>query len=194
MGKLYCLMGKSATGKDTIYKKLLEKAPNLKTITPYTTRPMRSGEKDGVEYYFTDEAGLKKLQSEDKVIECRTYNTVFGPWHFFTVDDGQIELEANSYLVIITPEACIRFLEYFGEENVVPLYITLPDGELLSRALNREKGQETPHYDELCRRFLADLNDFSEENLKKAHIDKRFTNWNADETVAEIIDYINTIE
>jgi len=194
MGKLYCLMGKSATGKDTIYKKLLEKAPQLKTITPYTTRPMRSGERDGVEYYFTDEAGLAKLQGEGKVIECRTYNTVFGPWHFFTVDDGQINLETGSYLVIITPEACIKFLEYFGEENVVPLYITLPDGELLLRALKREKGQETPHYDEMCRRFLADLNDFSEENLQKAHIDKRFTNWNADDTVAEIVDYINTTE
>lgn len=194
MGKLYCLMGKSATGKDTIYKKLLEKAPQLKTITPYTTRPMRSGERDGVEYYFTDEAGLAKLQGEGKVIECRTYNTVFGPWHFFTVDDGQINLETGSYLVIITPEACIKFLEYFGEENVVPLYITLPDGELLLRALNREKGQETPHYDEMCRRFLADLNDFSEENLQKAHINKRFTNWNADDTVAEIVDYINTTE
>ncbi len=194
MGKLYCLMGKSATGKDTIYKKLLEKAPQLKTITPYTTRPKRSGEQDGVEYYFTDEARLNKLKEAGKVIECRTYNTVFGPWHFFTVDDGQIDLNDSSYLVIITPEACVKFLDYFGEDNVVPIYITLPDGELLSRALNRENSQETPHYDELCRRFLADLKDFSEENLREAHIDKRFTNWNADETVEEIINYINTIE
>ncbi len=187
-------MGKSATGKDTIYKKLLEKAPQLKTITPYTTRPKRSGEQDGVEYYFADEARLNKLKEAGKVIECRTYNTVFGPWHFFTVDDGQIDLNDSSYLVIITPEACVKFLDYFGEDNVVPIYITLPDGELLSRALNRENSQETPHYDELCRRFLADLKDFSEENLREAHIDKRFTNWNADETVEEIINYINTIE
>ena len=194
MGKLYCLMGKSATGKDTIYKKLLEKAPQLRTITPYTTRPKRSGEQDGIEYYFTDEAGLNTLKEAGKVIECRTYNTVFGPWHFFTVDDGQIDLNDSSYLVIITPEACVKFLDYFGEDNVVPIYITLPDGELLSRALNRENSQETPHYDELCRRFLADLKDFSEENLREAHIDKRFTNWNADETVEEIINYINTIE
>ena len=100
MGKIYCLMGKSATGKDTIYKKLLIKAPELKTITTYTTRPMRSGECDGVEYFFTDEAGLNKLKEEGKVIECRTYDTVFGPWHFFTVDDGQIELTDNDYLII----------------------------------------------------------------------------------------------
>lgn len=190
MGKIYCLMGKSATGKDTIYKKLLVKAPELKTITTYTTRPMRSGECDGVEYFFTDEAGLNKLKEEGKVIECRTYDTVFGPWHFFTVDDGQIELKDNDYLIIITPEACIEFLRYFGEEKIVPLYITLPDGELLARALNRENSQETPHYDEMCRRYLADLKDFSEDNLKKAHIEKRFTNNDADETVDEILAYI----
>lgn len=187
MGKIYCLMGKSATGKDTIYKKLLVKAPELKTITTYTTRPMRSGERDGIEYFFTDEAGLNKLKEEGKVIECRTYDTVFGPWHFFTVDDGQIELKDNDYLVIITPEACIEFLRYFGEEKIVPLYITLPDGELLARALNRENSQETPHYDEMCRRYLADLKDFSEDNLKKAHIEKRFTNNDADKTVDEIL-------
>ena len=190
MGKIYCLMGKSATGKDTIYKKLLVKAPELKTITTYTTRPMRSGERDGVEYFFTGEAGLNKLKEEGKVRECRTYDTVFGPWHFFTVDDGQIELKDNDYLVIITPEACIEFLRYFGEEKVVPLYITLPDGELLARALNRENSQETPHYDEMCRRYLADLKDFSEDNLKKAHIEKRFTNNDADKTVDEILAYI----
>ena len=190
MGKIYCLMGKSATGKDTIYKKLLIKAPELKTITTYTTRPMRSGECDGVEYFFTDEAGLNKLREEGKVIECRTYDTVFGPWHFFTVDDGQIELTDNDYLVIITPEACIEFLRYFGEEKIVPLYITLPDGELLARALKRENSQETPHYDEMCRRYLADLKDFSEDNLKKAHIEKRFTNNDADKTVEEILAYI----
>ena len=193
MGKIYCLMGKSATGKDTIYKKLLVKAPNLKTITPYTTRPMRSGERNGVEYYFTDEAGLQQLRDDGKVIECRTYNTVFGPWHFFTVDDGQIELANNDYLVIITPEACVNFLNYFGEDNVVPLYITVPDGELLLRALNRENAQENPHYDEMCRRFLADLNDFSEENLSKAHIEKRFINEDADRTVDEIVTYIESL-
>lgn len=193
MGKIYCLMGKSATGKDTIYKKLLTKATWLKTITPYTTRPMRSGEREGVEYHFTDEEGLNKLKSEGKVIECRTYNTVFGPWHFFTVDDGQIEIDNNDYLVIITPEACVNFINYFGEDKVVPLYITLPDGELLLRALNRENSQETPHYDEMCRRFLADLNDFSEENLKKAHINKRFVNEDADQTVEEIVKYIESL-
>ena len=68
-GKIYFVMGKSASGKDTIYKKLLERIPELKTIIPYTTRPMREGEKEGAEYHFTDEASLQEMWEMGKVID-----------------------------------------------------------------------------------------------------------------------------
>ena len=56
MGKIYCIMGKSSTGKDTLFKKILgDESLALKTIVPYTTRPARAGEKNGVEYFFCDE-------------------------------------------------------------------------------------------------------------------------------------------
>ncbi len=45
MGKIFYIMGKSASGKDTIYKELIEKMPKFHSIVPYTTRPMREGEK-----------------------------------------------------------------------------------------------------------------------------------------------------
>ena len=49
-------MGKSSSGKDTIYKKLIQnKNLALKEIIPYTTRPIRVGEQDGVEYHFVTE-------------------------------------------------------------------------------------------------------------------------------------------
>lgn len=55
MGKIICLMGKSSSGKDTIYKNLMEdKSLGLRKLIPYTTRPMREGEQEGVEYHFTD--------------------------------------------------------------------------------------------------------------------------------------------
>ena len=62
MGRIYCIMGKSSSGKDTIYKKLAEDADlPVKTLVPYTTRPMRDGETDGVEYYFCDEETLQNF-------------------------------------------------------------------------------------------------------------------------------------
>ena len=40
MGKIYYMMGKSSSGKDTIYKDIRKDLPELKTLTLYTTRPV----------------------------------------------------------------------------------------------------------------------------------------------------------
>lgn len=191
MGRIYCLMGKSSTGKDTIYKELLEDSTlSLKKIIPYTTRPMREGEKDGVEYFFCDEEKVSSLEEQGKIIELRAYNTVHGIWKYFTVNDSQIDLTKQDYLLIGTLEAYVKIRDYFGNENVLPIYIEVEDGERLTRALNREKQQKEPKYEELCRRFLADAKDFSEEKLKEAGITKRFVNNDLEETKTEIQVYI----
>ena len=44
MGKIYYMMGKSSSGKDTIYKDIRKDLPELKTLTFYTASPMREGE------------------------------------------------------------------------------------------------------------------------------------------------------
>ena len=100
MGKIFYIMGKSASGKDTIYKELMEKMPKFHSIVPYTTRPMREGEKDGVEYFFVDQERFDEMMDEEKIIEFRSYNTKCGIWTYFTADDGQIELWQYDYLVI----------------------------------------------------------------------------------------------
>ena len=106
MGKIICLMGKSSTGKDTIFKEMLkEKRFGLKTIVPYTTRPIRRGERDGMEYFFVDELCYGELEEQGKVIEARTYDTFHGLWRYFTVDDGQIDLSRDNYILIGTLEA-----------------------------------------------------------------------------------------
>lgn len=176
MGKIFYIMGKSASGKDTIYKKILEDMPELKTVVIYTTRPIRDGEKEGVEYYFTDERKLKEFQKAGKVIESRTYQTVYGPWIYCTVDDGQFDLDRYDYLMIGTLESYGNIRRYFGGEAVVPVYVFVDDGIRLSRALEREKAQTSPKYAEMCRRFLADEEDFKEENLEKYGIDQKFEN------------------
>ena len=131
----------------------------------YTTRPYVKG-KRSVEYYFVGEDKLKDLKEQGKVIEHRTYNTVQGKWHYFTADDGQIDLGKNDYLMIGTLETYGQIREHFGAGNVLPIYLEVEDGLRLQRALKREQGQENPMYSEVCRRYLADEKDFSEENLK----------------------------
>lgn len=177
MGKIYYLMGKSASGKDHIYENLIqETALDLKPFVLYTTRPIRSGEQDGREYFFVDEKRLSRLREAGKIIEERMYPSVMGPWYYFTADDGQIDLEKQDYLGIGTLESYVKLKDYFGEQALVPLYVEVDDGLRLSRALERERGQKEPKYAEMCRRFLADCEDFSEENIAKAGIVRRFSN------------------
>lgn len=192
MCKIICVMGKSSSGKDHIYKKLLENMDlSLKNIVMYTTRPQRSGETDGVEYYFTTDENAEKLMADGKVIELRQYNTVYGVWKYFTVNDSQLDDPNGKYLVIGTLEAYKKFCEYFGKEKIMPIYIEVEDGIRLERALKREKQQQEPKYKELCRRFIADCEDFSEEKLQEAGISKRYyNNDDIEECIEKIVEVI----
>ncbi len=188
---IYCLMGKSASGKDTIYRALKERAEKsgkvlLQEVVPYTTRPMREGEKDGEAYYFRSDAEFERAESEGRIIESRDYSVVSGIWHYYTEDDGQIDLTRQNYLLIGTLESYGSFCRYYGKEKIVPLYVELEAGERLQRALDREKRELHPRYAELCRRFLADEADFSEEKLEAAGICERFTNEQLEDCVEEI--------
>lgn len=187
MGKIFYLMGKSASGKDTIYKRILKECPQLRTVVLYTTRPMREGETEGVEYYFTTPEQLRAYEKAGKIIELRTYQTVYGPWSYATVDDGRIDLKNGDYLVIGTLESYEKLRGYYGADVVEPIYVTVDDGLRLERALARERQQQEPKYAELCRRFLADEEDFSEENRKRCGIVREYRNEDLDTCVKEIL-------
>lgn len=193
MGRVFCIVGKSSSGKDTIYKKLLQNPSlHLRRIVLYTTRPIRAGEREGVEYHFTTIERMVQLQEENKIIECRSYDTVYGVWYYFMARDSQIDLEKNDYLVIGTLESFIKIRDYFGEDKVIPIYIDLDDGERLTRALAREKKQSQPGYEEMCRRYLADAKDFSLDNLEKAGITVKFDNYDLKTCLNEVINYITS--
>ena len=183
MGKIFCIMGKSATGKDTIYKKILQNSElKLRRIVSYTTRPIREGEEEGV----TDVETMHQLEEQGKIIECRAYDTIHGIWYYYLVKDSQIDLANNDYLIIGTLESYMKIRDYFGKNKVVPIYIELDDGERLTRALEREKTQSEPKYEEMCRRFLADCQDFSCEKLTEAGIKKFYVNNDLEKCLQEI--------
>lgn len=194
MGKIYYMMGKSSSGKDTLFKEVKSALPELHGIILYTTRPIREGERNGVEYYFVSEDTLDTYEQVGKVIELRAYHTVHGIWKYATVDDGQVDLSKGSYLAIGTLESYEKMLAYYGSEKLVPLYIEVEDGERLMRALMRERKQETPKYAELCRRFLADTEDFSEEKLQMLGITRRYINDDKARCLEELIREIRNDE
>lgn len=191
MYRIFCIMGKSSSGKDTLYRELLRNSElQLQKVVMYTTRPPRDKEVDGREYYFTSEPMFHAMCKAGKVIEYRVYETVQGPWYYYTADDGQIDLSRHNYLMIGTLDVYTALRDHFGPAHVVPILMEVDDGERLSRALRRERRQKHPQYEEMCRRFLADQADFSEEKIRAAGIRRRFSNASIDVCKEEVRRFI----
>lgn len=187
-GKVFYIIGKSSSGKDTIYKRLLSET-NLKPIVPYTTRPMREGEREGVEYHFV--FSIEEMQKKGDIIESRSYNTKLGVWTYATVNDGQIDLSSHSYLTIGTIFSYLKVREYLVD--VLPIYIEVDDGIRLQRALDRERKEKIPKYSEMCRRFLSDEEDFSKDKLRLLGLEKVFKNTDLDICIKEIKNYVKGV-
>lgn len=193
MGKIYTVMGKSATGKDTVYKRLMERfSDRFKEVVMYTTRPIRAGEQNGVEYFFVTIPEKDEMLEAGEILEIRLYNTMYGPWWYFTADDGQIDLSAGDYMMITTLGGYENLCRCFGAENVVPIYTDIDNYTRLHRAVERENKQKVPNFSEVCRRYLADEEDFRESELVRLGVTKRFINDDLDRCLEEISAWIST--
>ena len=184
-GKLFIVMGKSATGKDTLYQKIRTRHPELEPVIPYTPRPIREGEREGEVYHFVDAERMQEMDEASQIIERRCYHTVRGDWYYFTADDGQLEGEAD-HIMITTLEGFEKLRDYFGNDAVIPIYIEVDDMIRIERSLGREKMEEIPCVAEVCRRFLADEEDFSEEKLSSAGIRRRVSNRDLETAIRDI--------
>ena len=189
MNHIFYLMGKSSSGKDTIYSRIL-KETGLIPIVLYTTRPIRDSEHEGVEYHFVDDDRFNAMRDGGEVIEWRTYDTKCGKWTYYTASDS-LSTEDGDRIGIGTLQSYLKIRDRVGDDVIVPVYIEVDDDIRFLRAVEREKQQSSPKYAELCRRFLADHEDFSDEKLSEAGITRRFeNNGSVDECLASIKKYI----
>lgn len=190
MNYIFYIMGRSCSGKDTVFKELKKRFPDLNSVLMHTTRPIRTGEMQGVDYRFDTMDEFRTHCRKNDIFELRTYKTEYGDWHYYTTEDS-IDLKKGSYLGVGTPSSYDSLMDYF-KESLIPIYLKVEEYDLLSRALEREHRQKEPKYTELCRRFLADSEDFSEERLKGIGITEKdtFPNIQIDQTIDQIAEYI----
>lgn len=203
MGKIFYITGKTSSGKDTIYKRVLSEINKdkevLNEIILCTTRPIRTGEQEGREYYFVTNEQKDEMLENNQIAELRTYNTVLGDWHYFTAS-SKIEEDKN-YIGLNTIEGIKKLQEYYGKEKIVPINITLDITTLLERALSREKKQKNFDYKgestekkvkEMIRRIAADNIDFDTDKLLEVGIDinTTFENYDLDKVVEQVKKYI----
>ena len=152
MYNIIALMGEAGSGKDRTMKEVLAAAPNLHEIVSCTTRPMRQGEKYGVNYfYYTPDEFTQKIFNNE-MLEC----TVFNNWWYGTSYDSL--QEDVIHIGVFNPAGVESILDR-DDCNVLVFWIKTDDKTRLLRQLNRE---ENPDVREVVRRFQADYNDFDE--------------------------------
>lgn len=153
--KVLALFGKSASGKDTLQQWIVSNYPQLHPIISCTTRPPRVGELEGVNYFFLKEVEFEQKIKHNLMLEY----TVFREWYYGTSLD---QLDPNSINVGVFNVAGIRTLLQDPRLEVIPVLVDASDKTRLLRSLYRE---EFPACREICRRFLADEEDFQNINF-----------------------------
>ena len=158
MRKIFAIMGKASTGKDTLTK-MLSETLELPIALSFTTRPMRVGEKQGVEYNFISDDDFWDLHGCDLLAEYTSYEVASGEtWHYGLTKE---ELEKAEYvLVIVNPDGFKQLTEIYGDK-VCSILIDAPADVRIKRYLDRDTVTEEKA-EECCRRFLADNKDFKD--------------------------------
>lgn len=191
---IYFLVGKSASGKDSIMAKLLEKNENICQIVLSTTRDIRPGETDGVEYHFKTDVDCLQDLKDGKVIECRSYTIAGGRVVYYYTSVDSIDLDKN-YVTVGPPAMLKSYLDKLGQENIRQFYFTTPGYLRIKRSIFRFDRQLTDlEMEEICRRYLTDEEDYKQEILESCGINENNTFSNTFESSLDyIVDILNDI-
>ena len=154
--KILALMGPSGSGKDTVLKEVLKKNPKeFNKIINCTTRPMREGEVNGVDYFFISPETFAEQVLNFDMIEATNFND----WFYGTSKSALVSDIIN--IGVFSPEAVEALLESPDIELMV-LELAASDKTRLLRQLNREAN---PNVHEIIRRFKADEEDFADLDI-----------------------------
>ena len=150
--KILALFGKSASGKDNIQKWIINNCFKINGIVSCTTRPPRSGEQHGVDYFFLSDEEFTKKVLDGSMLEA----TSFREWFYGTALD---QLDPEKINVGVFNIAGIECLIEDPRLEVVPVWVHATNKTRLIRSLNRETN---PDCNEICRRYFTDEQDFAD--------------------------------
>ncbi len=133
------LIGKSASGKDAILKRLVSDGTMQKIVT-YTTRPKRDGEVNGIDYNFVSEHTFFDMVQQGKFFETRNYNTIDVSGNGTVWYYGSKLMNSKTrvpYIAIVDVQGARDYITTYGKENVFVVYIDASDDTRSKRAIQR---------------------------------------------------------
>ena len=154
------LVGKSCSGKDSVAKILC--SMGYSRVATCTTRPMRMGEVDGIDYYFITQSEFMNMIEKGDFAEYREYETEKGLWLYGSrINDYKY---ATEKVIILTPEGLVNIRKKYPNLPIIAIYLAVPNKELKRRMMSRANisGEDIK---EVKRRYKADKKDF--RHIKK---------------------------
>lgn len=176
------IMGKTASGKTRIVDKLV-KNYNFKKLVTYTTRKMRPGEVDSVDYHFISEEDFSKKLEEGFFAESFSYSTENGICHYGSAKKDWIESDDKT-VIIMTPDGYRKIINSLGfRPKLIYLYA---NNETIKKRLKKRKDD----VNEAERRIKADNLDFKGADLLADKIVYNNDGTDIDEVIKKIVNYI----
>lgn len=170
---IHIILGQTGAGKSTMINQLKSKGyTNVLTLT--TTRPMRSGEIDGVDYHFCSRRKFKKLLKKGNLIAVFTAQNGWS----YAIDKTKHDLNTN-YIGILDPKSFKELKNHLGIGFVRGIYLDIPLETRAFRLINRDS-----NLNESSRRLLSDLVDFRQINEE---VDYRITSSESIELIHRLI-------
>lgn len=162
--------GKSAAGKDYSFRRHMQEHPDTVPVVSYTTRPMRDGEKDGVDYHFLSAKEFDEMEENGEFLESRAYHTLTGGkpavWKYASPKLPEHEVENRNYATVLDLDGCRSCIRQYGGENIDVVYLYTDDGTREQRAQKRGSFDRT----EWERRKSDDDEKFSEDRLLEVEV------------------------
>lgn len=179
------ILGKTASGKNTVVDRLIEKYGYKRVIT-YTTRPMRKGEIQDETYHFISEEEFIKKIGSGFFMEFKKYKSAFGDWYYGSAREDFDD--SNNKVIILTPSGLEDVLYQLRREKrltyneIISIYLYSNNKTILKRLNQRGDDKE-----EASRRIGTDNADF--KGVVDV-VDKIVYN-NEEDNVEDIIDTIH---
>ena len=149
---MLCICGGSGVGKDTILKVLINKY-GYKRLVTYTTRPLREGEVDGVDYHFVDKKTFDALCAGDFFAETTSYKVANDEiWEY-----GTARKDIKDDRVVILNPSGLKELKKDKTLDIIAFRLFASYGEIWNRL--RERGDDS---EEAARRIESDEKDFAD--------------------------------
>lgn len=183
MGKIYCLLGKSSAGKDSLLNLMVDMG--FKRVVSHTSREKRSNEIEGRDYYFVTSQKMLQMIENDEFVETRSYNVIGGEVWYYGVSKNEINLGlGGNYACVVDGQGFKTLRNYYGKDNVIGIYLYVNNRERLLRALNRCKVDDKA-VDEIVRRYIKDDEDFTNEVINQCIL--KVNNVNLNDTLSIVL-------